>query len=248
MPFQRQILIFLVFGLALSLAAPPVCLAGIGMDSSEATLVDTANPEINLDTLPQNLRVIAGEQYDFHWTSQDQNPGPSEDDFTAVILVDQQPIETITWFPDIEEFTWNWVSPEVQSATCQVEVTVKDLLGNTTVATSDFFTVLYSTTGVEVLPTAVNFQSPYPNPFNPSCEMAFSLPAAENVELGVFDARGRKVRSLIHGTMPAGTTSIRWDGTDHSGRPQSGGVYFFVLRTEGPDGAIKMVHKATLIP
>ncbi len=244
----RPFLILAIFCLAVGIAKPVSCHAGIGIASSEAILVDTAKPSLDLDELPIYLRVIAGEQYDFHWTSHDLHPGLTEDDFQAVLLVDQESIENITWYPEFEEYTWNWTCPEIQSANCQVEVTVRDMMGNTTVEISDFFTVLYSTTAVDEVPIAVNFPAPFPNPFNPSCEVAFSLPAAENVDLSIFDTRGRKVITLINGAMPSGTTTVRWNGCDQQDRPQPGGVYFFVLNTPSADGPMKIVRKATLIP
>ena len=231
-----------------SLLLPQLCAAGIGMGSSAPTLVDTVNPVLNLDPLPENFWIHAGNQLNFHWTSADHNPGTSADDFTAFVRIDQQPTDPISWYPQTDEYTWNWIVPEVQTANCRVEVTARDFLGNTTVAVSDYFTVLYSTTGAADIPRVVSFQPPYPNPFNPSCEMVFSLPGTQNAVLEVFDARGRKVRDLIRGSAPAGTTHVKWDGTNQQGRPQSAGVYFFVLSTEGPDGPIKMVQKATLIP
>lgn len=234
--------------LTLILALPQVCAAGTGMSNSVSTLIDTTDPVINLDQLPENFLVHAGQPLDFHWTSGDDNPGAAPDDFVAIIKIGPQPSDSISWFPDIEEFTWTWIPPEIQNANYRLEVTARDVMGNTKVVVSDYFTVLLSTTPVPDVPTVINFQAPYPNPFNPSCEMAFTLPTAENVELSVYDARGRKIRELVRGSMAAGTTRIRWDGTDQRGHSQSGGLYFFVLKTTGPDGPVKMVRKATLIP
>jgi FlgD Ig-like domain len=59
--------------------------------------------------------------------------------------------------------------------------------------------------------------------------VSFSVPTdGGSVELAVFDLTGRKVRTLA----PTVTTrSVRWDGTDDSGRPVSAGVYVFRLST-----------------
>jgi len=49
----------------------------------------------------------------------------------------------------------------------------------------------------------------------------------------VFDASGRKVRSLVSGQQSAGEHSVRWNGLDHEGRRVANGVYFVRLATLG---------------
>jgi len=65
----------------------------------------------------------------------------------------------------------------------------------------------------------------FPNPFNPRTTIAFSLPAAEDVSLKVYDARGRMVKSLVDGPLPAGAHSVTLDATN-----LSSGVYFYRLQ------------------
>jgi flagellar hook assembly protein FlgD len=45
------------------------------------------------------------------------------------------------------------------------------------------------------------------------------------VTVDVFDARGRRVRRLQDGVLPAGRHRITWDGADARGRAQGSGVY-----------------------
>lgn len=65
----------------------------------------------------------------------------------------------------------------------------------------------------------------YPNPFNPSTSIAFSLDQPGRASVVVFDTRGRSVRSLIDGPLAAGSHSITWDGTDEVGGRVASGVY-----------------------
>lgn len=82
-------------------------------------------------------------------------------------------------------------------------------------------------------PTAVNEQAPsefslqgnYPNPFNPSTTIEFSLPASGPVNLSVFAITGQKVRELVNGQLEAGKHSLSWDGRDVTGKAVSSGVY-----------------------
>jgi hypothetical protein len=60
-----------------------------------------------------------------------------------------------------------------------------------------------------------------PNPFTGSTLVSFDLPRTEHVRLEVFDACGRRVRSLFSASRPAGRHSVTWDGVDEGG--QAGG-------------------------
>ncbi len=80
----------------------------------------------------------------------------------------------------------------------------------------------------EDTPVAVN-ESPtmwaYPNPFNPTCEINFSLPAAGLVSVEVFDVQGRLVRTLLQANVNAGPHVLNWNGQDRNGQPVAAGVY-----------------------
>jgi len=72
----------------------------------------------------------------------------------------------------------------------------------------------------------------YPNPFNPATTIPFTLPRAGQLELAVYDAAGRLVRTVLTDSRPAGTSSATWDGTDEHGRSVASGTYFARLRFE----------------
>jgi beta-glucanase (GH16 family) len=70
-----------------------------------------------------------------------------------------------------------------------------------------------------------------PNPFNPSTVITFELAEPGRVELVVYDAAGRMVRSLVRADWPAGSHWVQWDGRDERGRPVASGSYHYTLRT-----------------
>jgi hypothetical protein len=74
----------------------------------------------------------------------------------------------------------------------------------------------------------------HPNPFNPSTEFSFSLKQDANVNLSVFDMRGRLVRTVIDTRLTAGdhTGTYHWDGRDSAGRNVNSGTYFYRLTTD----------------
>jgi hypothetical protein len=72
----------------------------------------------------------------------------------------------------------------------------------------------------------------YPNPFNPTTNIAFSLPETEDITLTVYNSLGRKVRTLLSGGVSEGKHSILWDGTDDSGDIVPSGMYFYELKSD----------------
>ena len=79
--------------------------------------------------------------------------------------------------------------------------------------------------------TPVAVVSSAPNPFNPSTEVRVDLsaPAAEPMQLRVFDSQGREVRRLFDGTTAERQLRVAWDGRTSSGAAAPSGVYFAQL-------------------
>jgi tetratricopeptide (TPR) repeat protein len=69
----------------------------------------------------------------------------------------------------------------------------------------------------------------YPNPFNPQTIIKFLLAEEQQVQLHVFDAAGRLVRTLAEGSFPKGEREISWNGKDDRGVAVASGVYFYKL-------------------
>ena len=79
-------------------------------------------------------------------------------------------------------------------------------------------------------PPVTQLMDCYPNPFNPSTTIAFSLAQLQPVKLSIHDVAGRLVSRLIDGEiLPAGLHEVNWRGRDRLGRLVSSGVYFYRL-------------------
>ncbi len=81
----------------------------------------------------------------------------------------------------------------------------------------------------------------HPNPFNPRTTIEFTLARSAPVTLAIFDAAGRRVRTLLRGEMrSAGGNSADWDGTDEAGRRVASGTYYYRIEANAASQARAM--------
>lgn len=74
-------------------------------------------------------------------------------------------------------------------------------------------------------------EAPRPNPFRTSVALGYTLARPGGIDLAIFDAQGRRVRTLASGERPAGSTTATWDGRVDDGGVAANGVYFARLRS-----------------
>ena len=87
--------------------------------------------------------------------------------------------------------------------------------------------------------TAVN----YPNPFNPSTVICYTIPkeyANKKTELSVYNITGELVKKLVDNELPAGTYYTRWDGKNSMGASAASGIYLYRLTNSGKQVTGKM--------
>ena len=87
------------------------------------------------------------------------------------------------------------------------------------------------------------FGVPTPNPFNPRVQLSFTLAAPSDVQLRVYDVRGRHVRTVVSERRGTGEHNETWNGDDQNGRKVASGVYF--ARFEA--GTTVQVHRMVLL-
>lgn len=75
-------------------------------------------------------------------------------------------------------------------------------------------------------PSEFKLYQNFPNPFNPSTKVSFTLPSAGFVSLKVYDALGREVRILVNEEKPAGDYDITFFAEN-----LASGIYFYELRS-----------------
>lgn len=84
-----------------------------------------------------------------------------------------------------------------------------------------------------ITPATYQLFDNYPNPFNPSTTIRYTIPSQGHVHLRVFDLIGREVASLVDEEQSAGSYGLNWHATDGFGRPLASGVYFYRLESLG---------------
>jgi hypothetical protein len=76
----------------------------------------------------------------------------------------------------------------------------------------------------------------FPNPFNPTTDISFSLPDAAMVNLNVFDLHGRLVKSLVDGWRSSGNHVVTFDAAY-----LTSGVYLYTLITASTERSGKLL-------
>jgi hypothetical protein len=98
-------------------------------------------------------------------------------------------------------------------------------------------------TGVAAAPHSPEMwlRSPSPNPARGATWVTLDLGRATDVRLTIWDAAGRRVRSLMSGTTGAGERRVQWDGRDDAGRRAPAGVYLVRMEADGRVESARLV-------
>lgn len=90
----------------------------------------------------------------------------------------------------------------------------------------------------ETIPLKYWLDYNYPNPFNPTTTIRFSIPRSAITKLSIIDLLGREVAVLVNEKKEAGRYSLRWDASK-----MASGVYFYALSA----GEFRETKKMTLM-
>ncbi len=88
-------------------------------------------------------------------------------------------------------------------------------------------------------PSSSIIGSNYPNPFNPTTTICFSVPEASKVEMDIYNIKGQKVKRLVNDDYPRGNHKVQWHGINDTGKHVSSGVYFYRLKVNGKSIGVK---------
>jgi len=93
----------------------------------------------------------------------------------------------------------------------------------------------------EPIPIKFSVQEAYPNPFNSSITIPYTIPTSGNILISIFDIGGRKVYSRVcYHPMP-GAYTLEWDGKSNVDMALSSGIYFYQVNFRGHSHSGKMM-------
>ena len=93
------------------------------------------------------------------------------------------------------------------------------------------------------VPYETKIVSSYPNPFNPSITIDYTLENDSFVEVNVFNILGQKIKQLHKGSQFKGNNKVVWNGKNISGHRVSSGTYFIHIKDENKF----LIEKVTLV-
>lgn len=81
----------------------------------------------------------------------------------------------------------------------------------------------------------------YPNPFNPSTTIRYSLKEASDVKIVIFNSKGQIVRKLVEAHMDRGNHTAVWNGQDNNGNTVGNGLYLYKMQSPDYQSTKKMI-------
>jgi hypothetical protein len=106
-----------------------------------------------------------------------------------------------------------------------------------------FQNIVDNPTGIDPVAIANRLEDNYPNPFNPTTTIRYSIASAGRVTLNIYNAAGQLVRTLIdeeQAPVQGGFSKV-WNGMNEQGEPVASGVYFYQLTAKDFSQTKKMV-------
>ena len=86
-----------------------------------------------------------------------------------------------------------------------------------------------SITNHNTYPSQISLGKNFPNPFNMSTEIFFTIDKERSVQLLVHDLIGNKITDLVNDTYAPGQHSVKWNGTNQYGNHVSSGIYIYTI-------------------
>jgi len=167
---------------------------------------------------------MVGTVHQVRWTTQD----------VTLIKIEYSTDNGSVWFVVVASrpvFGYHsWTIPNTPSTQCLVRIS--DVANNSVNDVSDNTFTIENIVSVDDLksglPEEYDLYQSYPNPFNPSTVIEFSLPEdVSNVKLSIYNALGEKVAELLNSSLIAGKYSYEWNARD-----LATGMYIYELRTD----------------
>jgi len=92
-------------------------------------------------------------------------------------------------------------------------------------------------------PVVTALKGNFPNPFNPTTTIRFSIKEAGPVKINIFNLKGQLVKQLMNADLQSGNHQLIWDGRDERGSNVASGIYFYRMES----GSYRATNKMMLM-
>ena len=96
-------------------------------------------------------------------------------------------------------------------------------------------------TNNKLYPNGFQLHAAYPNPFNPVTAIPYEAPIGVQLTIGIYDLRGKLVRTLINDKQSVSPGIVYWNGKSDNEKPLPSGVYFYRLSAANYTATRKIV-------
>ena len=170
--------------------------------------------------------------------------GASVVDGTTIMI--QAYIESIPDGADIQIVGWDGAKSQATPLALQVYNRDADVFypsASIVKEDCDFYYVKLgeSESSTDTPPALTIAVSNYPNPFNPTTTIRYTVPKDGNVNICIYNTRGQLVTTLVNERKGKGSYTIVWNGKDNNGNKVSSGIYFTRIITDGKSLTTKML-------
>lgn len=114
------------------------------------------------------------------------------------------------------------------------QVFTAKLISPNTILTSGFWgSVAQMTLGIDdVIPEEFSISNAYPNPFNPTVSIDFSIPEKTDINIQIFDLLGRNIFTHKQDFKNPGKYRFQWNALDNNGNNVASGLYIVTIQNQ----------------
>jgi len=130
------------------------------------------------------------------------------------------------------QLTFEWTVPQIATQQGVIRVVQDNQNGTPYDDYSGVFTIEVPTgiTGTESGLFSYKLFPAYPNPFNPSTNINYSIPAESHVSINIYDELGRLVTTLVNEVEEPGSYSVTWNGRNNNHEKIAAGIYIYSMK------------------
>jgi len=193
-----------------------------GVDAVDGYTVDMTGYSLVLDSADQLTAPAESEEYDVMIHGQAGNGGKS-----AFLAFDAMALNTVP--------SYYWIGASHYMANIAGDAIIPEN-SSPLIEAYEGLAAIASIDDDVVRPNAFSLKGNYPNPFNPTTNIAFSLNVHSDVTVTVYSLLGEEVATIHNSSMQPGLQSVKWNGTDSQGLQVASGVYIY--RVEAQNSAL----------